>query len=138
MEFMVYWKNNGQHPENGLEALRFFKKELFSIINFLIQFLYTLPLFTVTSKRKFSRLKRLNTHLKSTMTEIFLILIIFCLKYHSYYLYSVHVKSMTRWAAETTSSIMQLALESQLTFVDGPIVVLRVGLVWQCMLLIFE
>lgn len=84
---MVYKKNNGQHPENGFEALGFSKKELFSIINFLIQLLYTLPLFTVTPKRKFSRLKRLNTYLKSTMTEVFLILIIFCLKYHSYYEY---------------------------------------------------
>lgn len=67
-------KKNEEHPKNGLEALRLCKQELFPNIHRLLLILCTLPVSTATPERTFSCLNRLKSYLRSTMTEVFILI----------------------------------------------------------------
>ncbi|CAG9817043.1 unnamed protein product [Phaedon cochleariae] len=62
------WENEPDLPSTAIEALCF-GASLFPAIKILLQIFVALPVSTATAERSFSTIKRLKTHLRSTMGE---------------------------------------------------------------------
>ncbi|XP_026816181.1 52 kDa repressor of the inhibitor of the protein kinase-like [Rhopalosiphum maidis] len=62
-------KNIRKKPENALQAMTVYNKEMYPSVFKLLQILATIPVSTASNERSFSNLKRIKTYLRNSMTE---------------------------------------------------------------------
>lgn len=58
------------NPKTGIEAFKLCNVDIYPNRHFLLKIVCTLPVSTSTPERTFSSLKRINTYLRNSMTEL--------------------------------------------------------------------